>query len=767
MGKGGSTIGYHYLATLLFGIGRGPVNELTHIWVGGKLAWEGNACNNYAQIINKPELFGGEKKEGGIQGIFASFMGARDQVLPGVIGPFPVGTSGPYQTGTLPDLKATLATEEAPNVSEFRGRHIVWYDGLVASMNPYIKAWEFRRRRTTAGWYLDQPWYPAKATIWLKDGTICAMNPAHIIYECLTNPIWGRGLPASDLDENSFIYAANLFCAEFFGLCMQWMRRDEIGNFIQSVLDHCGAVLYTDRETGLINIKPIRDDYDPDDLPHFTLDNGLLSLAEDDSGSSDGIADEVIVEGIDPASDQAIEGRAHNLAVRHFMRGSSPNALSYPGLPTTELCNRVAERDRNLGAAGLRKFSPKMDRAGFRLHPGAVFKISYPARGISGLVLRVGEVDDGNLANGTITVRAVQDVFGLPLTAFVKPVDNTFGSSTDAKPAVAVLFEASYRDGYIRVTEADMNTLEEGDSYIVSAAARPNTSHIDYDLITRAQGETAFDYGNTAFFTPSGTLAADIDRDDTSFVLNGVTDLPDDPVGQALYVLGEQGGEYMRIVSWNENTSTVTVARGCVDTWPKVHAAGTYAWFIDDDLGYDARNYLEGETVQAKAITRTNFDELAENEADLLTAVMEGRPFRPYPPADVKVAGVSIYDYTSVTVTEGDVTWVERNRVTQADQLVGFYEATVTPEDGTTYEIDILTQDRTGVVNTYSSITSPWSYSGPDQVSDGTDSWAFIPARLYAVRDGVRSLEQDWFLLKGDRCGYGWNYGNNYGGDCS
>lgn len=767
MGKGGQTIGYHYLASLLFGVGRGPVDSLTEIWVGGKLAWSGNACNNYGNIINKPELFGGEKKEGGIQGIFASFMGARDQVLPGAIGPFPVGTTGPYTTGTLPDLKTAVASEEAPNVGEFRGRHVVWYDGLVASMNPYIKTWEFRRRRTTAGWYLDQPWYPVKATIWLKDNTISAMNPAHIIYECLTNPVWGRGLPATDLDENSFIYSANLFCDEGFGLCMQWMRRDEIGVFIQSVLDHCGAVLYTDRETGLINLKPVRADYDPDDLPHFEMTSGLLSLSEDDSSSSDNIADEIIIEGLDPASDQTIEGRAHNLAVRHYLKGSSTVTSSYPGLPTTELCNRVAERERNLGAAGLRKFSVKLDRAGFRLHPGAVFKISYPARGISELVLRVGEVDDGDLANGTITVRAVQDVFGLPLVAFVQAVDNTFGSSTEALPAEAILFEASYRDGYVRVTEADLNTLEEGDSYIVCAANRPSVNHIDYDLATRVLGETAFDYGNISFFTPTGRLTVDIDQDDTTLVIDGLTDIPTNPVGQAIWLSSETGSEYMRVDSWVESTGTLTVARGCVDTWPKVFPAGTRVWFIDDDLGYDARNYLEGDVVQARVITRTNFESLDENQADLLTVKMQGRPFRPYPPADVKVGAVSIYDSTSPEVTEGDVTWVERNRVTQADQLVGFYESTVTPEDGITYEIDILTEDRTGVVNTYSSITSPWTYSGPDQVTDGTDSWAFIPARIYSVRDGVRSLEQDWFLLKGDRCGYGWNYGNNYGGDCA
>jgi hypothetical protein len=36
------------------------------------------------------------------------------------------------------------------------------------------------------------------------------MNPAHIIYECATNPDWGRGLPRELVDNISFASAANV-----------------------------------------------------------------------------------------------------------------------------------------------------------------------------------------------------------------------------------------------------------------------------------------------------------------------------------------------------------------------------------------------------------------------------------------------------------------------------------------------------------------------------------------------------------------------------
>lgn len=759
MGKGGGTIGYHYLFSVLFGVGRGPVNCLTHIKVADEIAWEGGASDNSVRPINKPDLFGGEKKEGGIQGLFRNFMGFPNQTLPGASPSTFVGTTGPYQSGVLPDVKEMLGGR----VGEFRGRHMVWFDGLMSSMNPYIKEWSFRRWRTTAGWHNDDPWYPEKATIFLKDGAIRAMNASHIIYQCTTDPAWGRGRPASEIDENSFINSANTLCSEGFGLCMQWMRQDEIGNFIKQVIDHVGGTLYTDRETGLINFKLIRNDYNPNAIPHFDVNSGLISIEEDDAGSSDAIVDEVIVTGKDPITDEAIQGRSHNLAVRRFRNGATSTSLDYPGLPTLDLCNRVAERDRNAAAAGLRKFTVTLDRAGFRIYPGSVFRITYLPRGLAGIVLRAGEIDDGNMINGQITIKCVQDVFSLPLVSFVTPVENTYDRDKTPVPATAELFEASYRDLYLRLSAGDLAAVEEGDSVIGVVASRPNTQNVGYNLLSRAEGESSFVTTNDQFFTSNGVLTAAVSPTDTEIVLENLKEWNVDDVEGAMAILG---GEYVGITAWDAETSTATVKRGCVDTWPRSHEAGEQLWLVDDDIGTDGRTYSEGETVQAKVLPKTSSDVLDEADADLLEVELVGRPFRPYPPADVKVDGVSIFDPPG-DPTEPGVTWVERNRITQADTIVGFFDPTVAAEEGTTYRIKILGPDPMGaVINTYDDITSGWVYDASMQIADGTNGGGTIYARLYAVRDEVESLEQEalTFALRKDE-GYGIRYGMNYGGD--
>ncbi len=65
------TIGYRYYFALHMGLGRGPINEIAEIRVGDVPAY--TAPINLRVLgqlitIDRPDLFGGEKKEGGIQG---------------------------------------------------------------------------------------------------------------------------------------------------------------------------------------------------------------------------------------------------------------------------------------------------------------------------------------------------------------------------------------------------------------------------------------------------------------------------------------------------------------------------------------------------------------------------------------------------------------------------------------------------------------------------------------------------------------------------
>ena len=616
--------------------------------VADKIAWEGPLSDDSVQAIKKPDLFGGEKKEGGIQGPFRVFFGDDAQVLPGA-GSADCGSTGPLKGNqTLPDVKTTiLADTPDAIISEFRGVCTLWFDGLISSMNPYPKEWSFRVRRYSAGWANNVCWYPEKCLVVMGDGKIFAMNPAHIIYECLTNPLWGRGMPTSYIDEGSFIYAANTLCSEGFGLCFAWNRQEDISAFVGRVIEYIGAALYPDPETGKMVLRLIRDDYVVDDLPLFTKTSGLLDIKEDNSSSQDEIYNELIGNSVDPITNEPFQERVHNLAARQSQAAPNPQPKDYTGVPTKDLLVRLLQRDLKSHASGLKKFVVVLDRAGWRVRPGACFRISDDRRGIDNLVLRVGEVTDQSFKDGRVTVKALQDVFGLPATSFVTPVNSAWTPPpTDAIPAAAeTLLEANYRDIALRRSAADLNTLGDTDSYIGTLAAAPAPTMYQYDLASRAQGEASYTTSATGSFTGAAQLTTDITELQTDFVVTGETSFDSANVAQMIVIDDEQ----MEFVAYDAATHTVTVARGCGDTIPQTHLAGAYAWTIDDDLVSDGRNYVSGETVEAKVLTRTSSDVLDEAAALFMSLDVVGRQARPYPPGDVQIDGASIY-----TIPSGD-----------------------------------------------------------------------------------------------------------------
>lgn len=129
-GGGSAVVGYRYYFGIHAGIGRGEMDELVEIRVGTKLAAQPQMTASGVGTINSPNLFGGDKREGGIQGDFNLMMGEASQNMP-------------------PALAAMISPAPATG---FRRMCTLFYEGLVASLNPYPKPWSFRMRRAVKGW---------------------------------------------------------------------------------------------------------------------------------------------------------------------------------------------------------------------------------------------------------------------------------------------------------------------------------------------------------------------------------------------------------------------------------------------------------------------------------------------------------------------------------------------------------------------------------------------------------------------------------------
>ncbi len=718
--------GYRYSFGIHMGLSRGPVNVIKEVRVGDLTAWTGAVTDNAEVNINKPSLFGGDTKEGGIVGTLTMLFGGAAQTVSSSI--------KSLMGGFVPD---------------FRGVTTLFYRGQISSNNPYPKAWDFRIARWTAGWDLDSddpdraaPWYAPKARILLADGQVEAMNGAHIIYECYTNREWGRGYHPSLLHDASFTAAANTLCSEMFGLCFLWSRQGDVEEFINMVLSHIGGVVYPDPETGKIALKLIRGDYDPASLPVFSYDSGILEASEDETGGEDSSFSEIIVKYTDPLVKGEASVIEQNAALMQANGEIKSTTATYAGIPTAELAHRVARRDLDMQLA-TRRFKLVMDRRAWKLTVGTPFKVSLPDRGVSEMIVRVGEYSESAHTDGRITLKVVEDYFGLPATGYSGTVESAWAPpDLSALAATSRVEEATYRDLAATMSAADRAAMSADATYLSVLAVKPSGTAIYYDLATAATGE-AITIRGSGDWTPVAPLAAPVGAYDTVLSFGADADISAAQAGEALLL----GDEILGVVSVDDTTKEITVKRGCVDTIPEAHAIGVDAWFYDGLVGSDLRDYASGETVEVRVLTATGSQRLDIADAPPVSATLSGRQGRPYPPGNLAVNG-DPFAALAAPAYAGEIalTWSHRDRLLQDDALVGHGEASVGPEAGTTYNVRFY-DDATLVRSATGVSAAGWTYTSVMLAADGEPAATGWWVEVESERGGLVSLRKYRFFV--------------------
>lgn len=747
-GKGSSaTIGYRYYMKMHMGLCRGPIDELVRIKVGDMEAWplpEGAQPFNIIDAIlgtvrtvtkddpiyssdtrqiRAPNLFGGDKKEGGIEGSMVVMMGRPDQ------------TVASYIKSAIGGL-----------VSDFRGVATIFYDGLLCSLNPYPKSWAFRVRRVLQGW--DGPvWQPSLASIWLAGGSIQGMNAAHILYECFTNREWGRGLPRAALHEPTWLAAAQTLYNEGFGLCIRWNRQQQLGDFMKDIIDHIGGGIYNDRTTGQICLSLLRGNYDLNSVPLFTYDSGLVSLDEGETISRDDMVNEIVVNWHDPIENKDRQARVQNLASIQSMGATKSNTVTYSAIPVVDLALRVAQRDLKVSSTTLKRYKVILDRRASRMVPGSVFRISAPEKNIGNAVLRAGAVRYGTLSNGRVEVEATVDVFGLPSSSFVSGQDATW-TPPDRSAVVAsahMAREGTYAELIQRLSPADLALVQSTSGAIAVLAGKPTTLTQGYRIASKATGESYVKRASGTF-DPIAVISSPIGIYDTTVSFQSGSELGLVQIGTAVQV-GDEICRVDDIQTTNGQTGTMTIARGCVDTIPAPHTASTKMFFFGSSADTDAREYALGEEVSVKVITTTSTQELDIDLAPVDTVVIAGRHALPWPPANVKVNGVP---FGTLGILTGDLTfsWAHRDRTLIQDQLKEHGAPSIGPETGAAYNLRIYpSATSTTPIRTFSYIDgSSVVYTAASRAADGVGT--NITVELESIRSGLKSQFKYRFAIR-------------------
>jgi hypothetical protein len=675
------TVGHRYKMGLHFGLCHAPIDALTRISSDDRIAWSGNVTTTGNVVVSAPNLFGGDEKEGGLSGYFEALFGDDAQ-------------------GYSPYLTAKIG---AP-IPAYRGIFsLVWAGGYIASNNPYIKPIAFRVRRILQGWSGGTAWYSAKAAIGAED-----MNPAHIIYECLTNRRWGMGYPTDTIDEPSFMAAADALYTESFGLSFKWNREERLQEFMQMVANHIAGVIALDPASGKFVLRLIRNDYDPDDLDTFGPTD-IAELTSVQRAMWGETVNEVTVIYTDPETSKESPVTVQDLA-NISIQGIVSQTVRYDGIRNRNLAARVAQRDLDASTIPLARVALKGNRRLGVLYPGQVFKLEWPAEGFEEVIMRVISINRGLLTDGEISVECVEDVYGMPDSSYVAPiaVGWTDPRTEPAEAAYRITEEATRYELSQTLSAVQLAAVDDDDGYMHAIAVRPSSDSIDFGLRTRT-GANAYTEVGRGPFAPTATLAAALTPSQTSFTVANMDQAA--LVAEVGSLFASIDDEIIRIDTFNPVSGAITCGRGILDTVAAAHLSGVRVFFRDGFRAFDPGVRLDGETWNAKLTPRTGRGELAEGSAPADSIVFDRRAFRPYPPGKFRINTAA---YPSTATAPLVVDWAHRNRLLQ--NLESEEISSITTEPAVTYNVRVYDADSAVLLDSSTGLTgTSWtsSLSGP------------------------------------------------------
>lgn len=713
------------------------IDRITAMYYGEKKFWSGNVTSNTVININQPNLFGGNKEEGGLSGEIHVLMGSGGQVL-------------------SPWLANKLTGQ--PGVPGFRGYLSLFFTGFQGGRRgfywtanqPYIKTLWVTCEHRPVGLNPSVAEFP--------DGTV---NPAHVIYELMTVPELGMGAPPEDFDLPSWNYAAQTLWSENFGIAFAWVSQSSVEQIIKDMQEHINGWVFQHPRTGKWTLKLIRDDYDAQTLRTITPDDAILSNFQR-KGLGETV-NEIVVTWTNPESEKEETVTVHdnaNLAAQGALVSDSKN---YYAVRNATLATQLAQRDIRVASAPLCACDAILNRKYWDLVPGDVIKVTWPDYGLNELVMRVGKVDYGRPGDQAIKVNLVEDVFAIPVGSYVTPPSTAWVDTSEPPTTIpANLQHIVTLPAYFLANlagEADFPEEPEVRAGVLATQAGQDT--FAYNLLsylTNAAGTQEWTFIDQYATLGYGPLVVDLGREATS-VIPEITPIYGSTypnVGCFLWIgqpsnfdEADGDGSFNRAelcLITGYGAQGWTVMRGVLDTQPLDWPQGTPFWIIDPDVDMDDIDTIRsaGETARYKLLPQTSQGLLDESLAPELTGTLVSRPHFPARPAAVRINNILWGPTTKIPQGEGvTFTWSDRNRLTEDSQVLAWDAASIAPEPGQETVIELF-DGEPKADNSYKLqrvvTTQPVEFTAAELA--GVSPTGVVGWSVYAQRDGYTSFSR-------------------------
>lgn len=693
----------------------GPIDTFLGIQVNDKFLLQTITSQPHWFLcgVHDPSFYGDPKQDGGFSGNITVYKGTATQ---------------PYDTGLLSISPGQTQISAYRNVCYMMFSN--FYVGMSTTPPPFVPI--LGRFPNSLG--IDGGRHIINVT---------GSNPICFVYDLMVNTIREGAIPETRMDKASFLACAATVFSEGIGVSIILDNSQSLDDAVKSVMQYADGQVFEDPFTGLFTCKLVRGDYNVDTLLELNEDNSRC-VGRTKTNWSD-TKNTINVNYVDKDKNWTNQSvSVQDLANLIVLQGQvNATDIDFTGCDNAALANYLAERARQAMSTPFTQLEIESHGIGATMRINDVFKVNYPNRRISNMIMRVTDVEYPNVDDSVCKIKAVEDKFGVKFVVYDQ-VPNHQWQEPNMNPAPAL---------YEMVEEVPLQLSPDGTDnlYALAAVVRQGGVETGFDVYNIDAGTT----DNSIDALTSGALVAvplTIDgllygtTQAQGLVVNTVVDgqniesvvVGDYQSGQNLVQMGNEIIAFQNATDNGDGTLTLWPwTRAMYDTIPETHAANQPAFFLSTGLGLTRESpYTATGTYHYKFPTRAYDVLLPLASAVTETLVVKSRAKRPYPPGNVTVNGTRIQlinQANKSVVTTITLTWKHRNRLTQGPYIIPYDSTDVTPETGTTYVVRYYDNDVGTLLSTQSAITANTTSTTLPGFTGN------VRAEITAARDGLES----------------------------
>jgi len=569
------------------------------------------------------------------------------------------------------------------------------------------------------------------------------MNPAHIIREALTDRKFALRYSDSQINDASFMAAADTLFSEGMGMSLYWTGENSIEEFIGEVLRHIDGNCYVDKKTGQWVLQLVREDYDMESLPILNESN-IVSVKNYKQPTVSELTNSITVVFWDSATGNDASVTLQDPVLVDLQDGIVNETIQYPGFTNHDVASRANMRDLRAKSAPMISCTITCDRSAADLNIGDPFLFVWPDLKVNGLVMRVESISLGDMEKAEIVIDCVQDVFASVSgagTSVVAPpdsglwVDPTIGTPVAALPRLVMESPYYFVVESVGQSDADSSLAMDSDFGMSMVAAGRQGGELNANLLFDSGG--GYEDGGYLDFSAWAEIE-NVSQTQTKIYISGESK---DLARIEAPALGSIGDEIVIVEEVGEDSSGeyFTIGRGALDTIPQIHetdsSGSLYLLVWGEYAESDEIQYANGDSLSVKILPEQGDAALAQDDAPEDSFVFDSRAIRPLPPANVQINN----EYWPATVYgDAEITFRQRNRLEQTGTIPydWFEDSDVTDEGGQTYSYELYDSDDDSLIDTGSGYTaSPITISQSAMATNNR-------LELFSVRDGYESWQR-------------------------